>query len=165
MTLRVNEGLTRARAEGFNENRIQELFNDIQPFYDQLDFNNFHNLNYNCDKTGISSVPSVSAKVVALKGSCQVQKLPVRERGALTTDLATINAAGDNLPLFLIFKGTKILDVSKFPLGTKVHCSKSGNKNGILQSPENVKLIMEPPAKKVSHKNTVTKKHKSLEAN
>nr|XP_047135287.1 MFS-type transporter clz9-like [Hydra vulgaris] len=126
LTLRIPEGLSRARAEAFNENRVQTFFNDLQPFYEQLDIKNYPNLIYNCDETGLSSVPNVSVKVIALKGSHEVQKLTIGERGTLTTYLATVNAAGNSLPSFFIFKGTKIPDASKFPLGTKVHCSQSG---------------------------------------
>nr|XP_047146869.1 uncharacterized protein LOC124819373 [Hydra vulgaris] len=126
LTLRIPEGLSRARAEAFNENRVQTFFNDLQPFYEQLDIKNYPNLIYNCDETGLSSVPNVSVKVIALKGSHEVQKLTIGEHGTLTTYLATVNAAGDSLPPFFIFKGTKIPDASKFPLGTKVHCSQSG---------------------------------------
>nr|XP_047140763.1 uncharacterized protein LOC105843445 [Hydra vulgaris] len=111
LTLRIPEGLSRARAEAFNENRVQTFFNDLQPFYEQLDIKNYPNLIYNCDETGLSSVPNVSVKVIALKGSHEVQKLTIGERGTLTTYLATVNAAGDSLPPFFIFKGQKCIVV------------------------------------------------------
>ena len=85
----------------------------------QLDINNFPNLVHSYDETGLSFIPSVSSKIIALKGSRQVQKLPVVERGTLTTYLVTIYAEGDNLPPFFIFNEKKVLDVSKYPLVIK----------------------------------------------
>ena len=111
LTLRIPEGFSRARAEGFYKNWIQAFFNDIQPFHDQLYINNFSSLIYNYNETVFLSLSSVSAKIIALNGSCQVQKLTVGECGTLTTYLATINAAGDNLSPFFIFKETKVLRI------------------------------------------------------
>lgn len=126
LALRHPEGLSKARAEAFNRDRVENFFRDIQKIYQQLDLNNFPSLVYNCDETGLSSVPSKTSKVIALKGTRRVQKLTVGERGTLTTFVATVNAGGDSLPPFIIFKGKILPDVSKFPSGTTLKATLSG---------------------------------------
>lgn len=55
-----------------------------------------------------------------------MQKLTLSERGTLTTLLATASASGDMIPPFLIFKGNMLPDITQFPDGAKLNCSKSG---------------------------------------
>ena len=57
----------------------------------------------------------------------QVQKLTEAERGTLKTLTATIKAAGDSLPHFLIFKGELLPNASKFSTETSLKSSKLGN--------------------------------------
>lgn len=66
--------------------------------YQDFDMANFPTLIYNCDETGLSSVPGTATKGLSLKGTRQVQKLTIGERGTLTTLLVSVNAAGDSLP-------------------------------------------------------------------
>ena len=126
LALRVPEGLSKARAEAFNKERVETFFNDVKKVYQDLNLENCPSIIYNCDETGLSTVPGNSTKVLALKGNRQVQKITIGERGTLTTLLPALNACGDSLPPFLIFKGKLIPDTSKFPEGTAIHCSPSG---------------------------------------
>ena len=126
LALRVPEGLSKSRAEAFNKERVKTFFNDVDKVYQDFKLENCPSVIYNCDETGLSTVPGNSAKVLSHKGDRQVQKITIGERGILTTLLPAVNACGDSLPPFLIFKGKLIPDVSKFPTGTSMHCSPSG---------------------------------------
>lgn len=125
VSLRMAQHLSCARAEAFNEVRVHNFFKDLSATYDRCG-SVFPDLIYNCDETGLSSVPNSSKRVVARKGQKTVQKVSVGERGTLTTLLPCINAAGDVLPPFIIFKGSDLPSTSDYPANTKLCASKSG---------------------------------------
>ena len=81
---------------------------------------------YNCDETGLSTVPAKGRKVLAQKGQKQVSQLQVGKRGVLTTILPCCNACGDFIPPFIIFKGPNTPDIKDFPASTALHATKSG---------------------------------------
>jgi hypothetical protein len=62
-------GLSASRAEVFNEARIQHYFEELKVLF------GYPTLLYNCDETGMSSVPNSTTKVLAKKGARSVQKL------------------------------------------------------------------------------------------
>lgn len=126
VSLRKPENLSTARAEGFNQKRVRDFFCQMEKIYHEMDIFHHPALIFNCDETGLSSVSNSSKKVIAQKGSRSVQKIQVSERGTLTTLLACINAMGDTIPPFLIFKGTPLPEKDVFPLGTHIATSKSG---------------------------------------
>ena len=126
VALRVPEGLSKARAEAFNKDRVDMFFNDVEKLFASIDLKDYPSLVTNCDETGLSSVPNSSNKVFAVKGTKQVQQLTLGERGTLTTILIAVNATGSIMPPFIIFKGTRLPDVSQFPTDTFLTCSKSG---------------------------------------
>ena len=111
LAFRLRHPLLTLRAPGGLSKQVQKLsiknykfVKDSEKVSKNIDMKNQPILNYNCDETGLLSDSSISAKVLLKKGSKQVQKLIVAARGTLTTLLATINASGDSLPPFLIFK-------------------------------------------------------------
>jgi hypothetical protein len=108
LALRVAENISVSRAEGFNKERISAFYTELVPIYDRLGFHHLPQLIYNCDETGLPSVPNVGKRVLAAKGSKAVYKIQVAERGTLTTLLPCVNAIGEILPTFLIFKGHHI---------------------------------------------------------
>jgi hypothetical protein len=126
LSIRVAENLSVGRAEAFNKERIDAFFNEAYKVLVDNDVLTFPNLIYNCDETGLSSVPNTSLKVLAEKGTKCVQKIQVGERGSLTTLLACGNATGDYLPPFLIFKGGISPSQENYPPGTRIFTSKSG---------------------------------------
>ena len=69
---------------------------------------NFPQLVYNADETGLSSVPNVPSLVIARKGSRTVQTIRSGERGVLTTVIPSANACGDYMPPFVIIKGANV---------------------------------------------------------
>ena len=125
ITLRVAENISTARAEAFNPERIGKFFEDCRTVFDSLKMDRYPDLLYNCDETGLSTVPGTSRKVVAFKGS-RPQKTQVSERGVLTTFLPCCNAQGDFIPPVLIFKGHGLPQTTDFPADTRIFGSKSG---------------------------------------
>lgn len=127
IALRIAENLSTARAEAFNPQRISDFFKEVKEQSAHLDiFDNFPNLVYNCDETGLSTVPNSSKKVLASKGGRVVQKIGAGERGTLTTLIPCANAIGQLIPPFLIFKGHGSVDASLYPPGTQIFYSQSG---------------------------------------
>ncbi|KAJ8921728.1 hypothetical protein NQ315_010638 [Exocentrus adspersus] len=57
---------------------------------------------YNCDETGISTVPSKPSKILSLKGKKQVGVLSSAERGTLVTAEICFKAIGSYIPPLLI---------------------------------------------------------------
>ena len=126
LSLRVAENLSTARAEAFNKFRVEKYFADLVKIFEEIGIGDFPQLIYNCDETGLSSVPSTGKKVVALKGKRLVQKMQTAERGTLTTLLPCVNGTGSFIPPFLVFKGTPLPDVGAFPSDTVLSSTKSG---------------------------------------
>ena len=108
LVLRKPEGLSAARAQGFNEERVNQFFLDLRKIYDECGVDDFPQLVYNADETGLSSVPSVPNLVIARKGSRAVQTIRSGERGVLTTVIPSVNACGDHTPPFVIIKGASV---------------------------------------------------------
>ena len=126
ISLRVAEGLSSARAEAFCKTRVASFFEEAKKVYDEENFHDFPMLIYNCDETGLSSVPNSTSKVLARRGEKSVQRLCVGERGTLTTLLMCVNADGDSLPPFVIFKGSCPSDDRSGIPGISLNSSKSG---------------------------------------
>lgn len=87
LSIRVAENLSNARAEAFNKERITSFCRDATEVLNSAGVSSSPNLIYNCDETGLSTVPNKSRKVVAEKGKRTVQQIQVGERGTLTTPL------------------------------------------------------------------------------
>jgi hypothetical protein len=126
LSLRVAENLSAARAEAFNSQRVNTFYLDSLTLLKETGLQDFPNLIYNCDETGLPSVPNSGSKVLAKKGTRCVQKIQAGERGTLTTLIPCANAIGDFIPPFLIFKGGVAPNHDDYPPGTKIYTSKSG---------------------------------------
>lgn len=105
LTLRKPEGLSVARANAFNSQRIDTFFTQLHELYEQMKISSFPQMIFNIDETGLSSVPNSQGKVIATKGARTVQSIQISERGTLSTIIPAISAAGDCLPPFVIMKG------------------------------------------------------------
>jgi hypothetical protein len=66
LSLRIPEGLSSSRAQAFNATRIDSFFNQYCDLIKNLELEDYPNLIYNADETGLASVPTSSQKVVAL---------------------------------------------------------------------------------------------------
>lgn len=83
---------------------------------------------FNVDETGVQIVTQ-GGKVLARKGSRNVQILASAERGSNTTIVACCNAIGDFIPPMVIFKGSRKPNpdsLGQLPVGSLVEVSKSG---------------------------------------
>ena len=58
---------------------------------------------FNCDETGLTTVPSKPSKVIAAKGKKQVGALSSAERGQLLTVDICMSASGNYIPPFFVF--------------------------------------------------------------
>lgn len=126
ITLRIPEGLSASRAQAFNKKRVESFFEQYLAIFNDLDMTDFPNLIYNVDETGLTSVPTISPKVLAKKGQRSVVNLKVAERGTLTTFVPCSNAIGSMIPPFLIFKGQTPPPITDFPEDSRIVCSKKG---------------------------------------
>jgi len=105
------------------------FYNELEEIYNNTSINDFPQLIYNIDETGLSSVPGNSNKVIATKGSRAVHSIQVGDRGSLTTVIPAVSASGECLPPFLIFKGKAPTEEIKSVLKNKgISCTstKSG---------------------------------------
>ena len=124
ISVRVVENISATRVQAFNPTRVNNFFSEITEVYDEHDLHNFPQLIYNCDETKLVTVPDHNGKFVVQKGVKTASKVQTGERGSLTTLLPCVNAVGDVLPPFLIFKAT-IPPEHGFPEGTKLFRTKS----------------------------------------
>lgn len=125
LSLRKPEGLSTNRAQAFNKERVDSYFEIVTALLKDVD----PRLILNIDETGLSSVPNTPQRVLSLKGVRTVSSIQVGERGTLTTVIPCVNAAGDLLPPFVIFKGIRMDSVLKAALddaGIEAHMTESG---------------------------------------
>jgi len=125
ISLRLPQGLSNSRAQAFNLNRVDSYFVQLKEKMEMNELENYPQLIYNADETGLSNVPKTCTKVLAQKGQRNVQKIQSSERGTLTTLIVCVNSTGDTIPPFLIFK-KKNPSTENFPKGSKLRSSDSG---------------------------------------
>ena len=68
------ENISSSRAELFNKDRIESFYEQAKSVLDKLNIDSYLQLFYNCDETGLSSVPNNSQRVIANKLSEVVLK-------------------------------------------------------------------------------------------
>jgi hypothetical protein len=96
LSLRTPEATSAARASGFNEVVVQNFFKLFEGL--QSKFNFPPSRIYNCDETGIMTVPNKQSKILSTRGKKQVGVLTSAERGTLVTAEICCNAAGNFVP-------------------------------------------------------------------
>jgi hypothetical protein len=79
LSIRVTENISTSRAEAFNKQRISSFFVEAASVLASAGVTYSPHLIYNCDETGITSVPNTSQRVVALKGQRNVEQVQVGE--------------------------------------------------------------------------------------
>jgi len=101
LSLRKPETTSVSRAMGFNKRVVADFFQLLGRLMDQYKFK--PDRIYNCDETGISSVPKSKSKIIASKCRKQVGAITSAERGETVTVEIYMNAAGTYMPPFFIF--------------------------------------------------------------
>lgn len=105
LSLRQPESTSAARACAFNRTIVAQFLSLLENL--MITHNFPPRRIYNCDETGISTVPTKMSKVLSLKGKKQVGALASAERGTLTTAEICFNAVGHYIPPFMVFPRVK----------------------------------------------------------
>lgn len=101
ISLRRPENTSAARAAGFNKPSVNIFFNLLGELMDRHMFR--PSRIFNCDETGITTVPNKPGKILSLKEKKQVGILTSGERGTLVTAEICFSATGQYIPPLLVF--------------------------------------------------------------
>ena len=126
LALLKTKGVALNRVFGLNKEVVERYFDN---FVILLNENHFepHQIYYNCDETGITTVHK-PAKVIAPTGKNCVSSMISGEKGITTTVLCACNATGHFVPPIMIFKtkNTKTSLIDYAPPETMQECSENG---------------------------------------
>lgn len=100
VSVRAPENTSAARASAFNKVNVGKFFELLGSLMDKYNFP--PSAIYNCDETGITTVPNKPSKIIARKGKKQIGTLSSAERGATVTSLICCNAMGQFIPPLVI---------------------------------------------------------------
>lgn len=126
ISIRVPENTSSARASAFNRINVGKFFELLGDLMERYNFP--ASAIYNCDETGITTVPNKPSKIVARKGKKQIGTLSSAERGTTITSLICCNALGQYIPPLIIFPRVRknpLLEIG-LPAETKVVYHPSG---------------------------------------
>lgn len=98
-------GTSFARALGFKRENVEHFFRMLETLYEEHHYT--PDRIYNADETGITVVQKV-VDVISSKGKRQIATMTAAERGALTTVIFCMCAAGNFIPPMLIFPRTNM---------------------------------------------------------
>ena len=126
MSIRVPENTSAARASAFNKTNVGNFFELLDNLMGRFRFP--PSAIYNCDETGITTVPNKPSKIIARRGKKQVGSLSSAERGVTVTTLICCNAMGQYIPPLIIFPRVRknpLLEIG-LPPETKIVYHPSG---------------------------------------
>jgi len=101
LALHMAEATSAARAQGFNKVVVGKFFDLLEELQNKFHFT--PDRVFNCEETGITTVPNKPSRVLASKGKKQVGTLSSAERGTLVTVEVCMSASGNFIPPFLVF--------------------------------------------------------------
>ncbi|XP_045450942.1 uncharacterized protein LOC123659815 [Melitaea cinxia] len=127
LTIRKPEGLSRARIDGMKKEKVAEFFNTLETIVDNNNLRGRPECIYNVDETGMP-LSNRPPNIIAQKGAKDVVSMTTVERGENVTVLACMNAAGQYIPPFVLFKGVRKRDdfLLGMPPGTEVAMTEKG---------------------------------------
>lgn len=125
LSLRKPESTSIARAMGFNKVVVTKFFDNLEILLEKHKFG--PEAIFNMDETGMTTVQK-PRKVIAPKGSKQVNQLTSAERGSLVTVIGAINAIGNAVPPLMVFPRVHYKQnmLTGAPAGTKGTATSSG---------------------------------------
>jgi len=108
LSIRSAEATSLGRMIGFNRPQVNQFFDVLATVYAKYNFS--ASCIYNCDESGLPTVPIKLPKVLAAKGTKRVAKVTSAERGRNVTFVCCMNAAGSFLPPAFLFVRKKMTD-------------------------------------------------------
>jgi transposase len=168
VALRVPQGLSIARAEGFNPQTVQQFFLNLTRTYERYEFT--PDKVFNMDETGLSTTAQ-SRRVLAKKGVRNVVQRTSADKGENVTLCGIVCANGNAVPPCLLFLRVRFVPSMLFgaPAGTLGLASRTGWMNSSLFldvlkhfvqhvhcNPEKVLLVVD------NHESRVPKRHRLL---
>ncbi|KAF2896534.1 hypothetical protein ILUMI_09641 [Ignelater luminosus] len=106
LSIRKPEGLPRARINGMKKEKVAEFYKTLENMVEENDFRGKPECVYNVDETGMP-LNNQPPDIIAKKGSKDVVSMTSVERGQNVTVLACMNATGQFIPPFVLFKGVR----------------------------------------------------------
>lgn len=127
LTIRKPEGLSRARIDGMKREKVAEFFKTLETVVDKTNLRGRPECVYNVDETGIP-LNNRPPNIIAQKGAKDVVSVTNVERGENVTVLACMNATGQYIPPFVLFKGVRKRDdfLVGMPAGTEIVMTEKG---------------------------------------
>jgi len=108
ISLRAPEATSIGRLVGFNKPQVDRFFTLLSDLYDTRNLP--PSRIYNCDESGLPTVPTKLPKVLVTKGARRVPKITSAERGKNITIVCCMNAAGGFVPPAFIFPRKRMRD-------------------------------------------------------
>ena len=104
LSLRLAQGLDNNRAKSLCETNVKTFYDNLRAMYEQHNYPASHV--WNCDESGVQAGRNGGAYVLAKTGSRSVHQVIPDQREWLTV-LTCINADGQSIPSFYIFRGKR----------------------------------------------------------